>query len=91
MRRLTTERYQIVCWRGCTFDVEALSDNSSATDPACPKGIIQWQHGTYTKNSNGSLSLNPIGVDGRQLLSDPCTYAKAVYTRYDQFELFKVL
>ena len=61
----------------------------TATDPNCPQGIIQWQHGTYTKNTNGSLSLKPIGVDGRQLLSDPCNYANSVYTRYNQSELFK--
>lgn len=71
--------------------MEARSDRCSATDPACPQGIIQWQHGTYTKNANGSLSLTPIGVDGRQLLSDPCNYQNAIYSRYNQFELFKVL
>ena len=61
----------------------------AAMDPSCPQGIIQWQHGTYTQNSNGSLSLQPIAVDGRQLLSDPCNNANAVYTRYSQFELFQ--
>ena len=61
-----------------------------ATDPSCPQGIVQWQHGTYTNNANGSLTLTPFGVDGRQLLSDPCNNANAVFTRYDQIELFKV-
>ena len=63
---------------------------SQATDPSCPQGIVQWQHGTYTSNANGSLTLTPFGVDGRQLLSDPCNNANAVFTRYDQIELFKV-
>lgn len=62
----------------------------SATDPACPQGIIQWQHGTYKKNPSGSLSLTPFGVDGRQLLSDPCNYQNSIYTRYNQSETFKV-
>ncbi|EMD64716.1 hypothetical protein GGP41_003004 [Bipolaris sorokiniana] len=57
-------------------------------DPSCPKGIIQWQHGSYEKLSNGSLILNPIKVDGRQLLSDPCRYKYATYTRYNTSELF---
>ena len=61
-----------------------------ATDPSCPQGIIQWQHGTYAKNANGSLTLTPYGVDGRQLLSDPCNNANAVFSRYNQIELFKV-
>ena len=62
---------------------------SPATDPACPKGIMQFQHGSYTKNANGSLTLTPIGVDGRQLLSDPCNYQNSIFTRYNQSELFK--
>ena len=62
-----------------------------AVDPGCPKGIIQWQHGKYVKNANGSLSLTPFEVDGRQLLSDPCNYQNSIYTRYNQTELFKVI
>ncbi|KAL6717171.1 Reversal of tor2 lethality [Lecanora helva] len=62
---------------------------SNPTNPECPQGIIQWQHGKYQKNANGSLSLFPFEVDGRQLLSDPCSYHNSVFTRYKQFELFK--
>lgn len=51
---------------------------------------MQWQHGTYTYNTNGSLSLTPIAVDGRQLLSSPCSYDDSIYTRYNQTELFQV-
>lgn len=51
---------------------------------------MQWQHGTFTVNSNGSLTLTPYAVDGRQLLSDPCKYDVGRYTRYNQTELFKV-
>ncbi|KAI9840362.1 MAG: Reversal of tor2 lethality [Sclerophora amabilis] len=62
---------------------------SNPTDPACPKGVMQFQHGKYTKAANGSLLLTPFGVDGRQLMSDPCKYDTSVYTRYTQFEMFK--
>jgi hypothetical protein len=51
--------------------------------------MIQWQHGTYSLPGNGSIILEPIAVDGRQLLSSPCTYDTAVYTRFDQPELIK--
>ncbi|CAN9079183.1 unnamed protein product [Alternaria alternata] len=61
---------------------------ANPTDPKCPKGIIQWQHGTYEKLANGSLVLKPIKVDGRQLYSDPCFYKNSVYTRYNASELF---
>lgn len=51
---------------------------------------MQFQHGTYTKAPNGSLILSPIAVDGRQLLSNPCSYENAIFTRYNQTELFLV-
>lgn len=51
---------------------------------------MQFQHGTYSKAANGSLTLSPIAVDGRQLLSNPCSYDSAIYTRYNQTELFLV-
>lgn len=61
-----------------------------ATTPQCPRGIMQFQHGKYQNFDNGSLVLTPFGVDGRQLISDPCKSATAVYTRYIQQELFQV-
>jgi hypothetical protein len=51
---------------------------------------MQWQHGSFEKLANGSLTLAPIKVDGRQLYSDPCQYKNAVYTRYNATEKFKV-
>ncbi|KAF7198521.1 Protein ROT1 [Pseudocercospora fuligena] len=58
-------------------------------NPKCPSAIMQWQHGTWTYNANGSLTMEPIAVDGRQLLSKPCDYDKGIYTRYNQSELFR--
>ncbi|PSN69193.1 hypothetical protein BS50DRAFT_489869 [Corynespora cassiicola Philippines] len=63
---------------------------ANPTSPKCPQGIIQWQHGSFKKLDNGSLTLEPIKVDGRQLLSDPCTYKNSIYTRYNASELFDV-
>ncbi|KAI4204852.1 MAG: hypothetical protein LQ350_000918 [Teloschistes chrysophthalmus] len=71
------------------YEVAYYRAGSNPQQPTCPKGIIQWQHGKYNKASNGSLVLNPIEVDGRQLMSDPCTYSNSVYTRYHQQEIFK--
>lgn len=62
----------------------------TANDPSCVKGIMQWQHGKYSKEPNGSLILRPFAVDGRQLLSDPCAGDVSAYTRYNQTEFFKV-
>ncbi|KAI9655873.1 MAG: Reversal of tor2 lethality [Trizodia sp. TS-e1964] len=63
---------------------------SNPTRPSCPEGLMQFQHGTYTKSENGSLILEPFAVDGRQLESNPCKSKTAVYTRYNQSEVFKV-
>ncbi|EMC93268.1 hypothetical protein BAUCODRAFT_36940 [Baudoinia panamericana UAMH 10762] len=58
-------------------------------NPACPSGIMQWQHGNWVMNANGSLTLTPIEVDGRQLLSSPCEYQTGIYTRYNVTEQFQ--
>ncbi|KAI9888086.1 MAG: Reversal of tor2 lethality [Watsoniomyces obsoletus] len=62
---------------------------ANPTNPSCPKGIMQFQHGTFRKETNGSLILSPFGVDGRQLLSDPCRSKVSVYTRYNQPGLYQ--
>ena len=63
---------------------------ATAKNPKCPKGIMQWQHGTYEVDADGSIDLEPISVDGRQLMSDPCLYENSILTRYNQPEKFKV-
>jgi hypothetical protein len=62
---------------------------ANPTNPKCPQGIIQWQHGKFEKLADGSLKLHPIKVDGRQLFSDPCQYKNSVYTRYNATETFE--
>ncbi|KAL9032378.1 MAG: hypothetical protein Q9214_007996, partial [Letrouitia sp. 1 TL-2023] len=71
------------------YEVAYYRATSNPQQPTCPRGVIQWQHGKFQKASNGSLILTPFAVDGRQLISDPCTYRNAVYTRYQQQEIFK--
>lgn len=51
---------------------------------------MQWQHGSYSAHDNGSLTLTPIAVDGRQLQSVPCNASHASYTRYNQSEFIKM-
>ncbi|KAL1992071.1 hypothetical protein VTN49DRAFT_4103 [Thermomyces lanuginosus] len=62
---------------------------SEPSNPECPKAVMQWQHGTYSVKSNGSLVLTPFASDGRQLFSDPCAGDTSVYTRYNQTERFR--
>src|SRR5271167_591766 len=60
-----------------------------AVDPNCPSAVLQFQHGTYVENADGSLILTPFAVDGRQLTSDPCTSSNSIYERYNQTETFQ--
>ncbi|KAM5456694.1 Reversal of tor2 lethality [Microsporum audouinii] len=64
---------------------------SNPQNPACPSGMMLFQHGTYDVKPNGTLVLNPYTFedDGRQLISDPCKGKKASYYRYNQNETFK--
>ena len=93
MRRRITGPFQTVrrtratiCWQGKTN----TNDASVATDPSCVQGIMQFQHGTVTMNTDLSLSFEPIKVDGRQLSSDPCTSKNGQYARYNQTETMAV-
>jgi hypothetical protein len=62
---------------------------SNPTKPQCPEAIMQFQHGTFVQNVDGSLSLTPFSVDGRQLQSAPCEASTSTYIRYNQSETFQ--
>jgi hypothetical protein len=65
------------------------ADYPTATNPQCPSAVLQFQHGTYTENADGSLNLTPFAVDGRQLSSNPCKNSNSIYERYNQSETFQ--
>ena len=71
-------------------DIREYTDESIATNPACPQAIMQFQHGTVVQNSDNSLSFSPFAVDGRQLQSNPCVSSTSTYTRYNQSETMSV-
>lgn len=52
------------------------------TTPSCPTGVLQWAHGTYELTTSGGISLVPIAVDGRQLISEPCVSSVSTYIRF---------
>lgn len=64
---------------------------SNPRNHSCPIASLTFQHGSYKILSNGSVLLEPIAVDGRQLLSDPCGYKEdeAQYVRYEQPTIFQ--
>ncbi|ODQ47049.1 hypothetical protein PICMEDRAFT_31069, partial [Pichia membranifaciens NRRL Y-2026] len=72
-------------WEEAIYQITPNPRNHS-----CPSAVLIFQHGKYTKADNGTLTLTPFKIDGRQLLSEPCNDGGvSVYTRYNQTEVFK--
>lgn len=69
------------------FEESLYRVNTNPTMPECSISVMQWQHGTYKKFSNGSLLLDPISSDGRQIFSNPCLSLSSRYTRFSVKEL----
>lgn len=62
---------------------------SNPKNHSCPSAVLIYQHGTYEKLDNDTLILTPFEVDGRQLLSEPCSDGGvSVYSRYSQVTTF---
>ena len=59
----------------------------TATSNRCFNAALTWQHGTFTNNANGSLSLQPFAVDGIVQVMDPCAATSVAQYSYNQFEL----
>ena len=70
--------------------LEESANGDPATKPSCPSSIMQFQHGTFVENADGSLTLTPFSVDGRELISAPCSGSTSAYLRYDQAETMEV-
>jgi len=60
----------------------------NGSQPTCITGVMQWQHGTYTLNSNGSITLNPFPMDGRQQVQDMCAAKSNIIQQFNQTTLF---
>ncbi|EIW71798.1 hypothetical protein TREMEDRAFT_38074 [Tremella mesenterica DSM 1558] len=66
------------------FEEAQYRYTANASNPSCIQAYILWQHGTYTLNDNGSISLFPFGSDGRIQVQDPCAATTNIITYYDQ-------
>lgn len=72
------------------FELALYRVASNSRNHSCATAVLQYQHGEYEIKSNGSVFLYPYAVDGRQLLSDPCSNSEnSVYSRYTQPTFFK--
>jgi hypothetical protein len=67
--------------------VLAFPPSPSAATNRCFTAALTWQHGTFTNNANGSLSLTPYAADGLVQVMDPCAAESTAQYSYSQFEL----
>ncbi|KAI0738864.1 chaperone for protein-folding within the ER, fungal-domain-containing protein [Daedaleopsis nitida] len=69
--------------------MDQRTDPSCAgAEPNCITGVLNWHHGTYTKETNGSLVLTPFG-DGFQQIQDPCAAETNFVETYNNTELYQ--
>ncbi|KAJ7599673.1 chaperone for protein-folding within the ER, fungal-domain-containing protein [Mycena floridula] len=59
---------------------------SNASDPNCITGVVNWVHGKYSLEGNGSIVLTPLG-DGFQQIQDPCAAVSNFLENYNITEL----
>lgn len=59
---------------------------STGSQPNCITAVMNWVHGTYALQSNGSIVLTPNG-DGYQQIQDPCAAVSDFIENYNDTEL----
>lgn len=59
----------------------------TGTDPHCITGVMNWHHGHYTLEDNGTMTLHPFG-DGYQQVQDPCAAESNFIEDYNKTETY---
>ncbi|PWN44980.1 hypothetical protein IE81DRAFT_320574 [Ceraceosorus guamensis] len=69
------------------FETSTYTYTSNSANNRCFRAALTWQHGSYTFNPNGSISLTPFAPDGYVQVMDPCAGTSVAQYQYKQFEL----
>jgi len=69
------------------YEIARYRFTSNGTEPSCITGVMNWCHGTYTLNPNGSISMVPFG-DGFQQIQDPCAAVSNFVQSYNDTEYY---
>lgn len=56
---------------------------SNGSQPNCIEGTVLWQHGSWQSLDNGSIILDPIAIDGRLQVQDPCAAQSNVIFQFN--------
>ncbi|KAI0727163.1 chaperone for protein-folding within the ER, fungal-domain-containing protein [Fomitopsis betulina] len=69
------------------FEIARYRFNSNGSDPNCIQGVMDWSHGVYTLQPNGSITTVPFG-DGYMQVQDACAAVSNYVQSYNQTEYY---
>jgi len=69
------------------FEIARYRFTSNGTNPSCIQGVIDWSHGNYVLQPNGSITTMPFG-DGFMQVQDACAAVSNLIQVYNQTEYF---
>jgi len=70
------------------FEQAEFRFGSNATMPACVSATMIYQHGNYSLNPNGTITLFPIESDGLVQTQNACAAVSSVVTQFSAQFLF---
>jgi len=70
------------------YEIARYRMNGNGSAPQCITGVMNWVHGTFTYNANGSLTMTPFG-DGFQQIQAPCAATSNFLEDYNDTELYQ--
>ncbi|KAF8319727.1 hypothetical protein DL93DRAFT_2074698 [Clavulina sp. PMI_390] len=65
------------------FEQAEYQMQANGSQPNCITGTVLWQHGAWESLANGSIILNPISIDGRLQVQDPCAAQSNVLFQFN--------
>ncbi|KAF8740705.1 hypothetical protein AX14_007605 [Amanita brunnescens Koide BX004] len=71
------------------YEISRYRMNGNGTQPTCITGVMNWVHGMYTLQPNGSITMIPFDDDGFQQIQDPCAAVSNFIETYNDTELYQ--
>ncbi|KAH9048740.1 chaperone for protein-folding within the ER, fungal-domain-containing protein [Lactarius hengduanensis] len=71
------------------YEIARYRMNGNGSSPQCITGVMNWAHGTFKYNDNGSMTMYPFG-DGFQQIQAPCSATSNFLENYNDTELFQL-
>lgn len=69
------------------YEIARYRFTGNPAQPNCITGVMNFAHGTYTLQSNGSITMIPFG-DGYQQVQDTCAAVSPVIDFFNTTELY---